>query len=84
MNVAAVLGPREIDMRVWERGSGETAACGTGACAVLVAAVLTGRSDRTATLHLPGGDLEITWKEDDNHVHMTGPAEDVFRGEIEV
>jgi len=81
---AVVLGPQELTMRVWERGSGETAACGTGACAVLVAAVLTGRSERNATVHLPGGDLHIAWQEEDDHVHMTGPAEEVFRGEIEV
>jgi diaminopimelate epimerase len=81
---AVVRGPRELAMRVWERGSGETAACGTGACAVLVAAVLTGRTEREATVHLPGGDLDITWQESDGHIHMKGPAEEVFRGEIEV
>jgi diaminopimelate epimerase len=69
-------------MRVWERGSGETAACGTGACAVLVAAALTDRSERKATVQLNGGDLRIEWANDD-HVYMTGPAEEVFRGEIE-
>ena len=74
----------ELRMRVWERGSGETAACGTGACAALVAAVLTDRTDRRANLHLNGGDLEIEWKADDNHVLMTGPAEEVFSGEIEL
>ncbi len=79
-----VLGRGELAMRVWERGSGETAACGTGACAVLVAAVLTGRADRHATVHLNGGDLEIEWREADGHVLMTGPAEEVFRGTIEV
>lgn len=71
---------RRLRMRVWERGSGETLACGTGACAAAVAAVLTGRSDRQVTLHLLGGDLEIHWAEADNHVAMTGPAEYVFRG----
>ncbi len=74
----------ELRMRVWERGSGETAACGTGACAALVAAVLTGRAEREATVHLPGGDLEIDWQRTDGHVYMNGPAEEVFRGEIEV
>ena len=69
-----------LRMRVWERGSGETLACGTGACAAAVAAVVTGRSDRTVTLHLIGGDLEIHWSGADNHVYMTGPAEYVFRG----
>ena len=79
-----VLDKNNVRMRVWERGSGETAACGTGACAVLVAAVLTGRTEREATVHLPGGDLAITWQESDGHIHMNGPAEEVFRGEIEV
>lgn len=71
---------RRLRMRVWERGSGETLACGTGACAAAVAAVLTGRSERQVTLHLRGGDLEIDWSERDNHVFMTGPAEYAFRG----
>ncbi len=73
----------QLRMRVWERGSGETAACGTGACAALVAAVLNNKSDRRAVLRLNGGDLEIEWSAD-NHVFMTGPAEEVFSGEIEV
>jgi diaminopimelate epimerase len=77
-----VLNPQRLRMRVWERGSGETAACGTGACAVLVAAALTDRSERKATVQLNGGDLRIEWANDD-HVYMTGPAEEVFRGEIE-
>ena len=78
-----VLSETELRMRVWERGSGETAACGTGACAVLVAAALTARAARRATIHLLGGDLEIEWN-GDNHVFMTGQAEEVFSGEIEV
>ena len=69
-----------LRMRVWERGSGETLACGTGACAAAVAAVITGRADRRVTLHLRGGDLEIHWSPDDNHVYMTGPASYVFSG----
>ena len=69
-----------LRMRVWERGSGETLACGTGACAAAVAAVITGRAGRRVTLHLRGGDLEIHWSPDDNHVYMTGPAEYVFSG----
>ena len=73
-----------LTMRVWERGSGETAACGTGACAVLVAAVLNDLSRRAATIHLDGGDLEIEWRESDGRVLMTGGAEEVFHGEIEV
>lgn len=71
---------REIRQRTWERGSGETLACGTGACAATVASVLNGQTDRTVTVHLLGGDLEIEWAED-NHVYMTGPAVEVFRGE---
>lgn len=74
---------RELTMRVWERGSGETWACGTGACAVLVAAVLTGRADRKAVVHLRGGDLEIEYRED-GHVVMTGPAVEVFSATIEI
>jgi diaminopimelate epimerase len=73
--------PDDVTMRVWERGSGETLACGTGACAVAVAGVLTGRTGRTLTAHLPGGDLELHWSEKDNHVFMTGPAVEVFSGD---
>lgn len=72
---------REIRQRTWERGSGETLACGTGACAAAVASVLNGQTERTVTVHLSGGDLEIEWG-DDNHVYMTGPAVEVFRGEF--
>jgi diaminopimelate epimerase len=79
-----VDGPDALRMRVWERGSGETAACGTGACAALVAAVLTGRAERRATLRLNGGELDIAWRTADEHLYMTGAAEEVFRGEIEV
>ncbi len=78
---------RRLKMRVWERGSGETWACGTGACAALVAAVLTNHVDRAATVELRGGNLEIEWREsgpDANHVFMTGNAIEVFRGEIEL
>ncbi|MSR55582.1 MAG: diaminopimelate epimerase [Gemmataceae bacterium] len=70
----------DANMRVWERGSGETLACGTGACAVAVAGILTGRFDRKVTIHLLGGDLEIEWGTD-NHVYKTGPAVEVFSGE---
>lgn len=69
-------------MRVWERGAGPTLACGTGACATLVAAVLGGLTDRTATVSLAGGDLLIEWNEEDNHVYMTGPAAEVFTGTL--
>lgn len=79
-----VLDRSNLNMRVWERGAGETLACGTGACAALVAAVLTGRCDREATLHLLGGDLRIRWDETTDHVFMTGPAEFVFDGEIDI
>ena len=68
-------------MRVWERGSGETLACGTGACASAVAAVLAGKTDRTVTVRLLGGELSIRWDESDGHVYMTGPAVTVFEGE---
>ena len=68
-------------MRVWERGAGETLACGTGACASLVASVLTGRTERTATLKLLGGDLDIVWDQETDHVFMTGPADFVFDGD---
>jgi diaminopimelate epimerase len=76
-----VLSRSELRQRTWERGSGETYACGTGACAVCVAGVLTGRTDRQVTIHLRGGDLSIEWNENDNHVYMTGPAAEVFSGE---
>ncbi len=70
-----------LQMRVWERGTGETMACGTGACASLVAAVLQGKADRQATLKLLGGDLKVEWSAKDNHVYQEGPAEFVFDGE---
>ncbi|MDN5362483.1 MAG: diaminopimelate epimerase [Moorella sp. (in: firmicutes)] len=72
----------ELQMRVWERGAGETMACGTGACAAVVAGALTGRSNRKVTVHLAAGDLEIAWSPADNHVYMTGPAVEVFRGDF--
>jgi len=76
-----VLNKQEINFRVWERGVGETLACGTGACAALVAAVLNKKTDRQALVHLPGGDLSIQWA-DNGHIYMAGPAELVFKGEI--
>lgn len=81
VHFVSVRGPAEITMRTWERGSGITRACGTGACAVCVAGVLTNRSGRAITAHLPGGDLRLEWSERDNHVYMTGPAVEVFSGE---
>jgi len=76
------ISEREINFRVWERGAGETLACGTGACAAVVACVLNGKTGRSVLVHLPGGDLDIEWSECDNHVYMTGPATEVFEGEI--
>jgi diaminopimelate epimerase len=77
-----VQSPEEARMRTWERGSGITLACGTGACAVCVAGVLTGRTGKHLLAHLPGGDLRLEWTETDNHVRMTGPATEVFQGEF--
>ena len=74
---------KNLKMRVWERGSGETMACGTGACATAVAAILNGYAERDVTVHLLGGDLEIRWDETDNCVYMTGPAATVFTGEFD-
>ena len=73
-----------IRTRVWERGSGITQACGTGACATAVAAAYTGRTGRKSNIVMDGGTLSIEWRESDNHVYMTGPAEFVFDGEIEI
>ncbi|MCR5624571.1 MAG: diaminopimelate epimerase [Lachnospiraceae bacterium] len=79
-----VISENELSMRVWERGSGETFACGTGACASAVAAYLNGLTGREVLIHLRGGDLNILYNEDDNCVYMTGPATTVFEGEIEL
>ncbi len=81
VHVVEVKSPSEVTMRTWERGSGITLACGTGACAVCVAGVLTGRTGRTLLAHLPGGDLELHWPGDGSPVFMTGPATEVFSGE---
>ena len=80
---ARIIDRKHIRMRVWERGSGETMACGTGACATLAAAVLNQRTERCAILCLNGGELEIEWDEKTGHIFMTGPAEFVFDGSIE-
>ncbi len=80
VHVVQVLGPNEVRMRTWERGSGITLACGTGACAVGVAGVLTGRTGRAVQAHLPGGTLELDWPGDLASVFMTGPAVEVFTG----
>jgi diaminopimelate epimerase len=81
---ARVENDGSIRTRVWERGSGITLACGTGACATAVAAALTGRTGRKSSIVMDGGTLDIEWRESDNHVYMTGPAEFVFDGEIEI
>ncbi len=75
-----VVNDHEVIQRTWERGSGETMACGTGASAVTVAGVLTKRTGRKSIVHLAGGNLEIEWSESDNHVYLTGPAVEVFEG----
>ena len=80
---AQMLDHGKIRMRVWERGSGITQACGTGACATAVAAALTGKSGRKTDIIMDGGSLTIEWDEKTNHIFMTGPAEFVFDGELE-
>ncbi len=81
---AYVIGRNEIEMRVWERGSGETLACGTGTCATAVAAILNGFADNEMTVHLLGGDLKISWSGNEaDSVFMTGPAEYAFTGEVD-
>lgn len=80
---ARVLSKQELRVDVWERGAGVTLACGTGACATVVAGVLNGLVAKAATVHLPGGDLQIEWKDSDE-VYMTGPAVEVFRGKIDI
>ena len=79
-----IIDRNNVKMRVWERGTGETLACGTGCCATGVACVLNGLTDRKITVHVLGGDIEVEWNEDDNHVYMTGPAVTVFEGEVEI
>jgi diaminopimelate epimerase len=78
-----VLHPTHLKVKVWERGAGPTLACGTGACAILVAAVLNQKAEKRATVELPGGPLEIDWHDND-HVFMTGPAQKVFVGQLSV
>lgn len=81
VHFVSVISPTEVKMRTWERGSGITLACGTGACSVVVAGALTGRTGRKILAHLPGGDLELHWSEADNCVYKTGPATEVYSGE---
>lgn len=78
-----IISPTEVEMRVWERGAGETLACGTGASAVTVACVLNKLTDRKIIVHLLGGDLEIEWADND-HIYMTGPATTAFKGTVEI
>ena len=84
IELAHVIDNNTIHTRVWERGSGITMACGTGACATAVAAAHTGRTGRSAQVVMDGGTLHIEWHESDNHVYMTGPAEFVYDGEINI
>ena len=79
-----VLNRNEVIMRVWERGAGVTLACGTGACATAVGCALNKKTERAITVHLLGGDLYIEWDEKDNHIYMTGPAVEVYQGEIDI
>jgi diaminopimelate epimerase len=79
---ARIIDKKTIEMRVWERGAGETLACGTGACATTVASILNGYTENEVTIHLLGGDLIIKWDQEKNKVFMTGAAEVVFDGEI--
>lgn len=79
-----VIDRQNVRMRVWERGTGETLACGTGCCATAVACILNGLTDRKVTVHVLGGDIVVEWDEKDNHIYMTGPAVTVFSGEIEI
>ena len=78
-----IIDKHNIKMRVWERGTGETLACGTGACASVVASVLNGYTERNVTVELLGGKLDIEWNKEDNHVYMTGPAKTVFEGQLD-
>ena len=79
-----VLDRNHVEMRVWERGSGETLACGTGSCATAVACVLNGLTDNRVTVKLLGGELLIEWDREANVIYMTGPASTVFEGEYEI
>lgn len=81
---ARVIDRQTVEMRVWERGSGETLACGTGACAVAVSSILNGLTDHKVTIQLLGGDLQIEWDQEADRVYMTGLAATVFDGEIDI
>jgi diaminopimelate epimerase len=77
-------GPHRLEQRTWERGTGETLACGSGACAAAVAAVLAGRAERDVEIRVRGGTLQVRWPRDDGPVWLTGPAAHVFDGELEL
>lgn len=79
-----VIDRQNVNMRVYERGTGETLACGTGCCATVTACVLNGKTDREITVHVLGGDIKVFWNEEDNHIYMSGPAKVSFTGEIEI
>lgn len=79
-----VIDRTQVEMRVWERGTGETLACGTGCCATTVACILNGKTDREITINVLGGKIRVKWDESDNHIYMTGPATKVFDGVIEI
>ncbi|MBI2343813.1 MAG: diaminopimelate epimerase [Deltaproteobacteria bacterium] len=81
---AEVLSNTEIDMRVWERGTGETFGCGTGACATVIAAVLNGLTDREVSVNMPGGKVNVTWDRTSNEVTLAGPAQQLFSGTVEI
>ncbi|MBI1260399.1 MAG: diaminopimelate epimerase [Rhizobiales bacterium] len=83
ISIAQVLSPTHVKLRTWERGAGLTKACGTAACATVVAAVRRRRTERNITVSLPGGDLQLEWRESDNHIYMTGPATFDFEGDLD-
>ncbi len=78
-----IINPQRVKARVWERGSGETFACGTGACSIAVACILKGKTERKVNIELLGGNLQIEWNKENNHVYMTGPATTIYEGEFE-
>lgn len=79
-----ILDRKNVRMRVWERGTGETLCCGTGCCATTVACILNGYTDNEITVHVPGGKIDVLWNKEDNHIYMTGPATTVFDGSVEI
>lgn len=79
-----ILDRKNVRMRVWERGTGETLCCGTGCCATAVACILNGYTDNEITVHVPGGKIDVLWNKEDNHIYMTGPATTVFDGSVEI